>query len=453
MKLERPTGWFHWALPLMLALGATDVLLSQRNLSLAFAELAGLTETFRHPAMPWIQRGVSLVLLLICAERIAAHFASREPMPSASLAGAYVAFWAGTVASPALLGAHREISHEFLYTLVIGFAAMVATTREIGPIVDRARDALFVLMLASVCLVPVWPTLVLDESYTQGLLPGVPRLGGLAPHPVAMGMLAQLGLLLLWARPYSRRWLTALAWLLGLGVLFFAQSKTAWMGFLLCAVAMFVVRHGPSAWRRIADPREGAFGIVVCLAVMLLGGAALALVLFADLGGSVSDFLSTDQGAQLMTLTGRDQIWAVAWQEWDAHKWFGYGPGLFDDEFRLAIHMPNATNAHNQFMDTLARSGTVGAIVLVVYAVVLLVLSLRYARRTGGLSAALFIALALRSISEVPLTLFGYGTEFFAHLLLVVTIAAAASMRAQATQPRPRHAYAEAAGPRRGAPA
>jgi O-antigen ligase len=204
---------------------------------------------------------------------------------------------------------------------------------------------------------------------------------------------------------------------------------------------MVLMRHGPSAWKRLADPRQGGFGILVCMGVMLLGGAVLAVALFTDLGGSVSDFLDTQQGEQLMTLTGRDQIWAIAWQEWDAHKWFGYGPGLFDDDFRMAIHMPNATNAHNQFMDTLARSGSVGAVALVAYAAVLLVLSLRYARRTGGLSAALFIALALRSISEVPLNIFGYGTEFFAHLLLVVTIAAAASLRSQATQPRPRHAY------------
>jgi O-antigen ligase len=434
-------GWFHWALPLMLLLGAIDVLLSQRNLSLAFAELAGLAETVHHPAMPWIQRGVSVVLLLVSAERISAHFARRDLMPSPALTAAFACFWFGTVAAPALLGAHRQISHEFVYTLIIGFAGLVVTTQEIGRIVDRARDALFVLMLVSSVLVVVWPTLVLDESYTQGLLPGVPRLGGLAPHPVAMGMLAQTALLLLWARPYRSRWINWPAWLLGLGVLFFAQSKTAWIGFVLCAIAMVLMRHGPSAWQRISDPREGSFGILLCLGVMVAGAAVLVVALFTDLGGDVSGFLDTQQGEQLMTLTGRDQIWAVAWQEWDAHKWFGYGPGLFDDDFRMAIHMPNATNAHNQFMDTLARSGGVGAVALVAYAAVLLVLSLRYARRTGGLSAALFIALALRSVSEVPLNIFGYGTEFFAHLLLVVTIAAAASLRVQATQPRPRHAY------------
>ena len=64
-------------------------------------------------------------------------------------------------------------------------------------------------------------------------------------------------------------------------------------------------------------------------------------------------------------------------------------------------------------MDTLARSGSVGAAALVLYAAVLLVLSVRYARATGGFSLALFLALALRSISEVPLLLFGYGTELF----------------------------------------
>jgi O-antigen ligase len=174
---------------------------------------------------------------------------------------------------------------------------------------------------------------------------------------------------------------------------------------------------------------------------MAVAAAVLAVTLFADVGGAVDSFVNTDQGAQLMTMTGRDQIWAVALETWNEHKIFGYGPGLFDDEFRMAIGMPNATNAHNQFMDTLARSGAVGALALVIYALVLLWLSLKYARRTGGLSVALFTALALRAISEVPLMLFGYGIELVGHLLLVVTLSAAASMNAAQTVPRARPAY------------
>lgn len=438
MKLS-PTGSIKWVLPLMVLLAAIDVLLSGRDLSMVYAELAGLQQANRHAAMPWIQRAFSLVLMVICVERIVSHFSNHRPIPSMPLMLAYVAYWVGSVALTALLGSHRQISHEYAYALVIGVAIMLVTTQEIGTIVDRARDTLFALMAVSVVLVPVWPELVLDASYTQGLLPGVPRLGGVAPHPVALGMFAQTALLLLWARPYGSRWVNVLAWVLGFAVLFFAQSKTAWISFTLCALAMVIVRNGPSAWRRLGDPREGAFGVVLCLSVMAVCAALLVLFVFTDFGGAVAGFMDTDQGAQLMSLTGRDQIWAVAIDEWLSHRWFGYGPGLFDDEHRLSVGMPNATNAHNQFMDTLARSGVAGALALVAYAGVLLVLSFKYAKRSGGLSVALFIALALRSISEVPLMLFGYGTELFLHLLLVVTLSAAASMKVpvHATRPRP----------------
>ena len=441
MKMLRESGYMNWVLPLMVAFAATDVLLSGRDLSMVYAELAGMAGSSRHALMPWIQRAVSVVLLLISFERIANHFSQGRKIPSAPLACAFVAYWVCTVASPSLLGAHPLVSHEYAYALVIGFAALLVTTQEIGKIVDTTRDSLFLLMLASVVFVPLWPSLVLDESYTQGFLPGVPRLGGLAPHPVAMGLFAQLGLLLLWARPYGNRWINVLAWVLGIGVLFFAQSKTAWIAFMLCSLVMVFVRHGASAWRRVGDPREGAFGILLCVAVMLAGISMLVVFLFTDVSGRMSDFLNTDQGNQLMTMTGRDQIWAIAWDEWDSHKWFGYGPGLFDDDFRMAVNMPNATNAHNQFMDTLARSGALGAVALIAYSVVLMVLSLKYAKRTAGLSAALFVALALRSVSEVPMMLFGYGTELFGHLLLIVTLAAAASMNVPVKAARARPAY------------
>jgi hypothetical protein len=57
--------------------------------------------------------------------------------------------------------------------------------------------------------------------------------------------------------------------------------------------------------------------------------------------------------------------------------------------------------------------------------VVLLVMSLRLTRATQGLSLALFVALVLRSVSEVPLLMFGYSTEMFIHVLLLMVLAAA----------------------------
>ncbi len=104
---------------------------------------------------------------------------------------------------------------------------------------------------------------------------------------------------------------------------------------------------------------------------------------------------------------------------------FGYGLSLWDPAYRAGIGLPNATHAHNQFMDDAARAGSVGALALVAYGLVLAVLSVRRARATQGLSLALFLAIALRSVSEVPLLLRSTDTELFTHLLLLATLAAA----------------------------
>jgi len=424
----------------MLGLVALTELLSGRDLSQNFMDLADGGGTI-HPLVPWAQRVVSIILLLASGERIMSHIALRKHMPSPILAITFVGYWFTTVVTSALFGSHPELSHEYLYPVILGCAGLLATAPEREKIVESVRTALLWFLLIGVLLIPVVPSLVLDASYKQGLIPGLPRFGGLAPHPVAMGTFAQITLLCLWVQPLRNRWLNRGAWILGLGVLFVAQSKTAWIAFVLCAVCMLAVRRGPGIWRRLGDPRESVFGIVVCFSAILVAVGVLSVVLFGNLGAQVEDFTDSAEGAQLMSMTGRDQIWAIAREEWHENPVFGYGPSLWDDDFRRSISMPNATSAHNQFLDTLARSGTVGGVGLVIYAFVLMVMSIRYARATGGLSLALFVSLALLSISEVPLVLVGYGTELLGHLLLVITLASAAADRIPATRPQSRPAY------------
>jgi O-antigen ligase len=438
--MKRTTGFLHWIFPAMLAVVALSALLSGRDLSQQFSELASGGGTL-HPAIPWAQRLVSVILIAACAERIINHVTLRKQMPSPLLAGAFLLYWLCSVAAPAFFGTHPQIAHEYLYPLIFGFAALLTTVPEREKILDASRNALLLFILVGAALIPVMPSLVMDASYQQGLIPGLPRHGGLAPHPVAMGMFAVTALLCLWCRPFAHRWLNGLAWILGLGVLFIAQSKTAWIAFLLCAISMLAVRNGPNVWRRMGDPKEGAFGVTVCLSAIAIALLLLWAIVLANVGADIASFFETAQGAQLVSMTGRDRIWAIAMEEWRANPLFGYGPGLWNEQFRLSIGMPNATNAHNQFLDTLARSGVVGAIGLVFYALVLMILSVRYARATQGLSLALFLALALLSVSEVPLILFGYGTELFAHLLLVITLASAASARAPAAEVRPGTIY------------
>jgi O-antigen ligase len=443
---RRAHGYMHLIFYAILLMVAMANFLSGRDLSTSNMNFERVAVLVRHPVMTLAQPVASLLLLTLAGERLITHWIRRDRTAHAPsvLLLAFITFWAATVAAPALLGAHPHLSHDYVYPLVIGFAAVLATATERDLAFGATRNALLLFIAVGLLLVPFKPSLVLDASYTQGLLPGVPRLAGLAPHAVSLGMLAQLGLLCLLARPMRRVWLNRLAWVLGLLALFLAQSKTAWISFVLCSACVLVVRQGPGFVRRVGDPVRPEFGIVSLLAFMVATVGIAALLMFGELDTRLSSFFDSAQGAQLASLTGRDQIWAIAYDEWRRNPVFGYGPTLWDASFREAIGMPNATHAHNQFMDTLSRSGTVGAVALVLYALVLLVLSIRYARASGGLSLALFVALVLRAISEVPLLLFGYGPELIAHVLLLMTLAAAVrETRERGRKRRPAGAQAE----------
>lgn len=424
--MNRRHGYLHWVFPAIIAFAALEVLLSGRNLSAAYSDV--VKEMVRAPAVAWAQRFVSILLLAASAERIVSHFARREAIPSPTLMLGFIVFWLGSVAAPAFYGTHPKISHDYAYPLVFGIALAMARPADGDKVVEGLRNALLVFMLAGCVLIPLQPTLVLDAKYAGGLLSGLPRFAGLAAHAVTMGTLSLTALLCLWHRPYRRRWLNLAAWLLGLSALFLAQSKTGWIAFMLGAGAILSVRHAATFWRRLGDSRNNSFGILVCTGFMIVVVGVMVVLMLGIAEEKIASFLHSAQGAQLVTMTGRDQIWGIAMEEWRQNWWFGYGPTLWDDTFRNSIGMPYATHAHNQLMDTLARSGIVGAASLVVYSILMLVLSLRYASATRGLSLALFLGLAMYSVSEVPLLLFGFGAEV-TQLLLIATIASAAAAR------------------------
>jgi O-antigen ligase len=435
---RRAQGYFHLVFYAIVLSVAVTTFLGARDLAVVALNMPEAPATARHPLLNIVQPLLSLLVLTVAGERIITHWLKRDKTVHTPhfLLLIFVVFWVGTVAAPALLGAHPQLSHDFVYPVVIGVAAILASRLERDRSMAATRDALFVFMLAGLALVFFKPNMALDATYNQGLLPGVPRFAGLAPHAVSMGLLAQLALLCLMTVPYQKVWVNRLAWIVGLSVLFLAQSKTGWIAFALCSSCVLVLRNGGQLWRRINDPLHPEFGMVVISGFIVALLAAGVLMMFGGIGAKVAGFFDSAQGAQLTSLTGRDQIWAIAYDEWQRNPVFGYGPGLWDASFRASIGMPNATHAHNQFMDTLSRSGTVGATALVLYAATLLVLSVWHARATGGLSLALFIALALRSVSEVPLLLFGYGPELITQMLLLMTLVSASatsSVRAKRT--------------------
>jgi len=426
---HRAHGYLHLIFYAMVLLVALGTILSGRDLSIANLNMEEARATPRHPLMQWTQPLVSLLMLTAAGERILSRWLRRDKTASApfALLMGFIIFWLCTVAAPAFLGAHPNVSHDYVYPLIFGIAALLVTGTESDMAFKAARNALLLFMLASLLLIPIQPALVLETTYTQGLLPGVPRLGGLAAHAVSLSVLAQLGLICLLAFPYRRAWLNRLAWMVGLTVIFLAQSKATWVSFVLCWICFIAVRKGSDFSRRFSDPARPGIGVLSILLLMLAVLVIGLVLMFGDLGTRIDTFFNSAEGVQLSSLTGRDKIWAIAYEEWRRNPVFGYGPLIWETDFRISIGMPNATHAHNQFMDTLSRSGTVGAAALALYAVMLLVMSLRYVRKSKGLTLALFVLLAIRSISEVPLLLFGYSPELIAHLLLLMAIAAMAN--------------------------
>ena len=435
----RGQGFINYFAPIMLFMTALAVVVSTRNLSV-LKEVEDIVVSARPVIVTWFSRFASLFLILAAIERIVSYLVelgsdgSRSRRAPLALLLAFFFMWMTTVLATALFGAVPKLSHEYFYTLLIGCATLMVGRGESIRAVELARDGALLFMLATVIAVPLLPIdKTLEMAYSEGWIPGLPRLHGLALHAVGLGMFALVGLLCLWNRPYRLAWVNAGSWVLALSVLVAAQSKVAWAAFGLCATCIVIVR-----WSRPVAKWVGARSNASAVSAMLIFGAVAAVALsgvlaFGDLGNKIALFLTSDEGARLMTLTGRERIWEIAFQEWARSPVFGFGPTLFNEDYRMSIGVVSATHGHNQLVDTLARSGLVGVVGVGFYVLVLTYYAIKFAVATRGLSLALVLLMLQRSITEVPFDLFGYSPENIPHFVLLMVIAGEVSARAAET--------------------
>ncbi len=429
------TGWLQYYFYVVLFYMSVTTIFSYRELTASTADFATAAPLAQSAITVWTSRLVSVFLVISSLERLFSVWLSHEKRTTtaAVLAIAFILLWLTSVASPAFLGRHPYATHDNLYPLLIGWAAIQFSARECSAALFSARNGTLLFILLGYLFLPFRPGLVLETGYTQGYIAGLPRFVGLAPHAVALGLLVQVALLLVWHHPYRNVLLNRAAWLLCLTTLFLAQSKTAWISFVLSAAVMAAYRNGNAMRKRVMDPTRPQLGIALIGAAITGALLLTAAFFYADAASSIMEYLDSAQGSQLMTLTGRDKIWAITLSEFHANPLFGYGAQLFSEDYRLIIGMPFATHGHNQLMDSLGRSGLVGTIPLVAYFILLTVLSIKYAQASRGLSLALYLVLAFRCVSEVPLAITTNTQEFLAHLaLLIVLVGAAHAQRRSA---------------------
>ena len=422
---KRETGLVPYIFyPVMISI-ASAAILSHRDISgeeLLMSTLA----VARHPASAWIGRFTSLFVIFACGERLLHRLTSREktrPMPML-LFWALLLYFLTNIVSPAFLGRHTDVSHEYLYMFLAGYAALLMTPREVDLSVISMRNATLAFLVLSAVIL-VWnPNMVANKGY-HGFVPGVSiRYAGLASHANSLGPMVVVFLLCLLRKPYAWRSLNLSAWALGLFSLLLTQSKTNWIACILCfaCVGYFGFREQIKA--RLFDYRRPQLSIIGIFCFILICTMALLMVMFGSVDAKLAKFASSNDGFDLLSFTGRDVIWQVAVQEWHKNPVFGYGLPIWDEAFRTSIGMPYASHAHSQFYQSLSSAGTVGAAGLLAYAAVLLYASARAAKASGGLSMALFVLIASRSVSEVPLSLTGFAAEALTHLLLLIIVAA-----------------------------
>ncbi len=340
----------------------------------------------------------------------------------ALLGTTFILFWISNVLLPAYLSLHTvAVELSWFYSLVLGLGVILINPLKPEVLIKQFREALLVFCLIGLLLSFWKPELVLQTNYTQGYIPGLPRFAGLAPHAILMGVLASLALFCLYVSPFSTKWLNSASYFVAFVALVMSQSKNVWVAFVLLTPFLYVYKDGESSIGQKKSTLR--FNPYILLAFLWIIPISIILA-FAGLGmgDMVLKVFDEKQANQLFSLTGRDQIWRVAIEEWRQAPWFGYGLPLFGDEHRNQINMYYATSGHNQIYDNLARVGLVGLFSGLLHFAALIYLGFKFRGKTRGLSLVLALSIAIRMVSEVPITLLTIGLDTFPYYLLMALL-------------------------------
>jgi exopolysaccharide production protein ExoQ len=426
---RQPQGFVVYFAALMVTVLVASTLSSGRNLSLPGAhEFIASSAGEGAGWAKWVQRGVMLFLLAASFERLARFaFSRRQLGRPVGLMVAFGACWVATVAMPAALGTKPSLHHEYFYSLIIGMAALTTDEKGGWTAIRACRNALLFFVVLSLSMLVLKRTMVLGP-YVGGLIPAFPwRYSGLAAGPNAMGPLCVLLLLALHCLPFERRAWQRFAVAITLFSLLLTQSKSSWLGGLLCLATLLAIEQRGRMRLLLADARRrpGLQFLLLAMAITVAGIAlALATGLFQD---RLDRFLVTRAGSDLLTLTGRNEIWTIALDTFGKNIWFGYGPTIWDPYFRMLIGVPAAFHAHNQYINVLAASGLVGGLGFSVYFLALLRRLWARLLAYNGFALGLFLLILTRSISEVPFGLERLSNESLMQLVLLMLLAGAPS--------------------------
>ncbi|MFJ2739471.1 O-antigen ligase family protein [Streptomyces sp. NPDC087440] len=345
----------------------------------------------------------SAVVLLASAVVLVALTGNRGRRGDTPLIAAFLALYAAPVVS-GVLGEHGGADNWRLWLppLVL-LAFYLAPSTGLTVLLGRARLVLRCYTwgsLAALLAVPDWAiTASRNANFSlEEFTPGG-RLSGLATHPVMLGVMVAMALVLECVPLVRTRW-WALHGTVAAVTLLLAQSRTAWI--MTLVGLLFLYR------REVAHRVHPVF-----VRLMAAGTAACGLLLVP---GVPEQLVRLSQDQEMTTLHGRNLTWQAVFEAFHTNVWLGYGPALFDDPLS-PVHLAY-DHAHNQLLHTLGIAGLLGAVVLAVLLAVVVVTAVRVAPAGAGLSLCLAGLLLVACVPDVPLR----GAGFSPYLLLNVLV-------------------------------
>ncbi|NWG38773.1 MAG: O-antigen ligase family protein [Hydrogenophilaceae bacterium] len=363
----------------------------------------------------WVLRLSSLSIVSVAAVVVVAALIRRNSQEGARFFVVGLGAVVVSLLTSATLGEQPAFIHPTLYTVLLLVSLMLMPRLAPEQVVIQAKHVLLVLMVGSLVLGALFPHRFAETSYV-GLIPGFHiRLHGLAPHANSLAPLALLYLMLAyWVRGRNPwHWFGVASALL---VLLLTQSKTVWGAGLLMLLAITLVRLNRQFGQEMRVARIGWATLVSMGGFFVL--AVLLSWLFTDSAAGVFRALTAD--SNVATLTGRTDIWETTIDTWKNNPWFGYGPNLWDLEFRLQHGAALAAwHAHNQYIQALGEAGIVGLIAMVIYTAAFIYYGFKFAVRTRGVSLALLLLILVRTVTEIPLRFSVLlDTTFFVHVVV-----------------------------------
>lgn len=380
----------------------------------------------------WVTKILTWLIVLLAATLLASHFLQSRPSRIHSgrnnkpvfLVVAVVSFLVTGGITNSLFGTKPDLDHELIYPFLLFGVALTLPRDGYQNTIATIRNVILALCAAGLAMLLVSSEQVLQTGH-KGLIPGFElRLWGATPHANALGGISLFYLIVERLAPWRSNFLRGLCWLLVFVTLILTQSKTNWLIGLALVGILFALEIWRALGSGVSNPQRQQR--VVAILALLVVGVLTAWAILLAVGPEMlfSRIEQSFEAAGATTLTGRDVIWVLALKEWHGNPLFGYGPTIWDEDYRRAVGVAFAYHGHNQYLNTLARAGLFGMAGLALMLVAYLYYAVRFFTATQGVLLAALAMILARGFTETPMSIWGVSSqEILINLTLVALIA------------------------------